>query len=626
MEENNYEMNENNPKADEGPSPDGDAVQAESSKTTDAAPQIPPAQQNAETMQAMPGGQDTAAQQGMPGYQNMRDQQAGTGYQNHMDQQGMPGYQNMGDQQAGTGYQNYMDQQGMPGYQNTGGSQGIPGYLNAEQQPKKKGPIVAIVLLCVFIILLIICGVILGIGMLSSPKEKVMKAVGTTMADVDTTFADYLGMQDLMTLTTKDKYSSELELTLEELEDNYWGDDYSMLSGIGIKTEINMDYKARKMLSDMKIRYNGANIVGLKMVADDTQLGIEMPDFYDGYLVMNYENFAENYNNSYISRASGLTVDEDYKVDMFSGGAATGGEVFKKKYAEDLKNIYEVIEVSKTDEKRDVELNGKTQSCTGYEVVIPQVAIQVFIEDILEFTESISTYEDVDYSEIEEMMLELFDEDIEAMVYLDKKGRMVAFECRMELGIEDEAIDYKLDVEWTGKEHLCNAYVAKMSLKDKETEETIKVTVKHSLTKEGSEVRRKLTVDASGDGLDDYEAPSFEYKSSIDTSSGESRVVCVMDADGEELWNLDVRGAFQNVKAGKQFKYDMDSLVLSMEDSDYVVRMSGSYALGDLKKEIVVDIDNSRDLLEMKEMDYYELVEEIADNLYNSPIMNMLMY
>lgn len=497
----------------------------------------------------------------------------------------------------------------------------VPG-MNQQMEPqqKSKGTMTAIIIVCALIVVLAIAAVIVALSLFSSPKSKVFKAVAVTMADTDTSFAEYLGIEELTKLTTQGAYSSELELMLESIEDGSMTD-YSMASGIGLNAQNSMDYDAKKLTSDIKLLYNGANLLEMNIFGDDTIVGVAMPGIYEGALAVNMETFMHDYNELWRREFGETVFVEEHDLNIFE--VQPDADSFSEAYAEDLKNIYEVIEVTKTDERRTVNVKGKEQECVGYEVIVPQQAAEVLALDMIDYVKTISmSTEEDSIQELEETLLEQIDKDITYMIYLDKSGRMVAMEFEYALEYDEEEKNCRADMEWAGTDHLWNDFKIDIACEDVETGEIITLNVWHTLDKENEEIRRTLNADMGRTVNDSSNAVNLVYKSSVDTTQGNTRAMITFEEDEEELLKMDMQGAFSDVKAGEQYRFHMDSLDLSM--SEYTFSLSGSYALGDLKEEIVLEDNRLRYILEMDESEMEELANEMIENIWNSPLVTMM--
>lgn len=513
--------------------------------------------------------------------------------------------------------------QGYPagGWQTPPPAGGIPGMNGTGEPPKKKnGAVAAVIVICVLIVLLGIGAVAVGMSMFSSPKAKVFKAVTATIADSDKSFADYLGIEQLVDMTTDGQYSSELNLILEGMDDGY--SDYSMVSGIGINAENSVDYVDRKMTSDIKLLYNGSRMLSMDVYADDTIVGVKMPDLYDGSLVFDTETFMADYNEFYIREVGEPFFEEEFSFNVFT--TKPDEQIFKKEYAEDLKNIYDVIEVTKIPEKRTVSVGGKEQQCAGYTLVIPQKAVEVFLIDLFDYLKKTdASASQAEYAEMQEWLLEVLNKDLVYHIYLDKSSRMVALEYAYEITYEDETINCRADLEWTGQEHLWNDFSAEIRAEGEEPDEVITMSAHYTMENETGEIRQKLTVEMTEESSE--ERIGFEYKASVDTSSGDTRLMLVMDIDEEEYFRVDLQGAFKDVKAGSQYRFDMDQLDFSLNEDELLLTLSGSYALGSLRDEIEIDSGKEYYMLDMSEAEIEELGNEVMENLWNSPLFSMLM-
>ena len=227
--------------------------------------------------------------------------------------------------------------------------------------------------------LLIVLAAVLLSGALSGPKGALGKAASRSV-NAWQAASDAIGMPDLKKLRESRKVRTDLSVQFK----SFGGDlvhntpELAMLEGFGFSASAGFDLPGRKMDFSAAANYGSAGLLTLWVQADDNVLSVGCPDLLD--------NRSYGLNTTTLGRdLDKLGMDLDEGMENMSFNLFDIIETFSKPVEVDkaaVKALNDAIGVEKTG-KSPVDVNGRTVDCTGYHVVIPQNAMQDYL-DVLE--------------------------------------------------------------------------------------------------------------------------------------------------------------------------------------------------------------------------------------------------
>ena len=423
-------------------------------------------------------------------------------------------------------------------------------------------------------------------GLFSSPKNRVEKAVNKTIS----AYSDAnkkLEMPDVKKLREDKSVSGRISVELNSINSSLVGYDLSDLYGLGVQMSANYDGKDRKMDAQLSAFWDDDEIAAVQMLADGAKLYFGSPQFTGSTFVgMNTETLGAD-----LADLTGDDSVEDLSFNIFDlmdiATRMEDTEELDKAIKDANKALLAEMEIEKTGSKT-MDINGKDTKTTAYHVVIPQDALEDYVdalEDILSSIDYVSMYEEtfeaigMPQDEIDYIMSDLYDMDIygelaDGVKYaLDELGD-VELDVYLSGGYVS-AVIYEEKIEGTKVEiglYLGgeNQYVDDLSLEIKAGEDEIvmKSTGNHS-GKGGSYTdKTTISIRESGSSLGrlssdlEYEpggkGNNFHWEISVDSS-------------GAKLGSLEMEGQLTTTK---------DSLDLKLEDASVRAMGMEIFSLG----------------------------------------------
>lgn len=326
----------------------------------------------------------------------------------------------------------------------------VSGIVN--KVPKKALPIIGGAAVIVLVLILLFSGVFAG------AKGTVAKAFGKSL-NAYVSIAEDMKLPDLAAIAESGKYNQELKFWFEDGADE--------LDGLGFRFVMAYNQSGNEAaivaapffegtdLITAQMKFKGSKIyVGCPELMEKTYLMVDTKTIGQDMADKDVDDFEDLSFNMFdlieqVQKASGLTKDQQKALEK-------GGSAFIK-----------AIEVEK-DGKDDIKINGKKLSCTVYNVVIPQEAVEDYLdvlEDVLKDMDSEAVLDILEeagfpvddmgldmvadsadvYIDAIDSLRDLVDElgDIEIQVGINK-GYVVSIQC--ELDAYDEPVNINVQL------------------------------------------------------------------------------------------------------------------------------------------------------------------------------------
>lgn len=241
-------------------------------------------------------------------------------------------------------------------------------------QQKKKGlkvliPVIAGVALVAVVVMLLT-------GVFASDSARLMKAM-TKSGQAYAAAAEKLELPDLGYMEEEQAYSAEMSLWLEDME--Y----YEELHGLGIRAVVDMSVPQRQMGMTIAPYFGAADLLNVQMKLDDDKIYLSGGDLTGGkFYMVNTETLGADLNNMGMNESD----LENFGFNIFEMAqqmqqVSQGSETFALEIAEACKTFAESVEVEKTGTET-VAVNGNDLSCTAYDMLIPQEAMNTLLDSV----------------------------------------------------------------------------------------------------------------------------------------------------------------------------------------------------------------------------------------------------
>lgn len=494
--------------------------------------------------------------------------------------------------------------------------------------------------------------------MAKEPKDVVFDAFKSVYSSEITYPAEEVfGWKALMKRGRTENMEGEFSLALEQCSEEM----ASPFIGTGFSVVSQSDIQQKRISAQLETRIANMDFVDMDLYLDQEELAIAVPKISRHVFTVYYGNDLEGQiDDSPVAgeliRQTGIQTSaiNDYMDYIWSIYDAQGERPFDlealwtryKEGSQAIHDLKEAITVEKT-ESASYTIDGKTVKCRGYHVVIPQQAMIDFADTTSQFLIEDKTLKDdvadflsqmiavsggrgiggmsakelqreawdtlEEYADLAVEAMEDSVEDITMTVYVDKKGRLAAFEAETSLDIDGEELEVTAEGQMRGGSYVSQNADWDITIRGDGGKATI------SASEEGEYNDKILTkhvaVKVSGGG----ERITFDWDGEYDRVSGDYSLE--FSWDGDVAGSLTAEGAVSDLKPGEAIYISADEICFKLEDGTRV-DFSGGYGLRPLEGEAVRPKGEIFDVLAADEMDWQEAAEEAAGNI--ETIMDML--
>lgn len=533
---------------------------------------------------------------------------------------------------------------------------------DGEKKPgkKKTGLIVGIVIALV----VIIAAAVAIFAPKKNDKEVVIGAFKSIGEPAKTSpMEEMTGWGEIAKKRNSSSTTAQLAVKLEGSSDPSLN---AMKSG-QLSVSMSNDLTNKKESAVISLGYGGMNIANLDLYADDKTVVAALPELSKKAFTLNYADDLEGQiaKSPYFGQLmedSGVNLKglEDY-FKKSSELVKAQNQLFDvkalwdryKKGSTAISDLKAAMTVTDTD-KKEFTIDGKSQNCNGYKVVIKKDAFIQFLKTSKEFflqDDSLkkdfiqymtlmkdmqsSLGEDVYKLAPEQYQASLwkmadqsFDKylpeleksmgDLDLTVYVRKDGKMASFDYSTTLAIEDEAIKASGTVNFGGGYSMLANVNGTMNLEDGIGG---KINLKFDKTgayEAGKSLKSGLTASATDPDGNTY---SMKLDGSYQKDKGAFELGANFGSDDQNMLTFSAKGAIQNIVKGESADVIIDSMKFEMPDpwddgTKEYAEFSGSYKLGPLKGTIEAPKGDTFDVLGASEDDWNSVIKEMYGNVF----------
>lgn len=560
--------------------------------------------------------------------------------------------------------------EGLPGPGEAPSGQGVPGTPGAAppagQQPdvpqKKKSPgrLIGIG---------VAAAAVLGIGIFAAAKlgEKDPKEVVISAFENIYTEDQVKPMEELFGISKfQENAGSSQEADMKLVLKDCSADEVKQFAGAGIQIGAQYDKEGKRSAGNVAALYGGMDLVNLDFYFGDHVFMAAIPELSGKVFTLDTsEGLAQRVKDSPLLgpmlEYSDMDIEEmeiffrDYvswiqkKVEDGSASDPYGiGDAWEryKKGCKAQADFKEALTVEKG-EKHTFEVDGKEVSCKGYEVNISKDSLidflrtssDFFLEDqelkanfleylqmsfrMLELTGSgienssfsgMSAEEmlDQNYDELKATVEEAIDEldavlnDVDMVVHVDKKGRLVSVEGSTSLTDEGDKADVEFSLRLEGGSYLTENAWGEVKLSGGGEH------VMAEFTKTGSYDGKALEGDLSFKLRGEEEEMELGLSGFYDSDSGDFTVSAEVLSEKEKLLELSAEGIVSELEKGSVIHMDFDEICLDMPGEDALfISFDGEYDLRPLSGEVTEPEGEKLDVIEATEEDWQDVAMEM---------------
>lgn len=228
-------------------------------------------------------------------------------------------------------------------------------------------------------------------GLFSSPKGQVEKAAAKTLS----AYADAgkgMGLPNLAELGRSGSVSQSFRVELNSVSSELTGYDLSALGGLGVSVSGDCDREGRRLGGELAVFWGENEIASVQMAADDNVLSFASPQFTKGDAYgVDTETLGADLARLGVEDDRIPVEDIGFNLfDLVEQGVSGGQDEDAKQAAREAgKRLAQAVEVEKNGRK-EITVNGKSVNAAGYRVVIPQEAMEEYMdamEDIVKLAD-----------------------------------------------------------------------------------------------------------------------------------------------------------------------------------------------------------------------------------------------
>lgn len=274
---------------------------------------------------------------------------------------------------------------GTPSY-----SSAAPAWEGPEGGGKKKktGLIIGIAVAAVAAVALI---AVMMSGLLSNPKKQV-EAAFVKSAAAYTQAEKALNMPDVSQWQRDRSISQRFALELKNINSDLIGYDLSALEGLGLRMNTDYDGNNRWLAFDLGGYWGDEDLFTFRMAADDDEMYFYLPQFTgDTYYGVNTETLGHD-----LTEMTGDDSMDSVSFNMFDLMDLVLENIDQEKLEQDLaaanKALWKAAEVKK-EGARTLDLNGTDTKTTAYRVILPQEALERYVDDMVAVMSALNYYD-----------------------------------------------------------------------------------------------------------------------------------------------------------------------------------------------------------------------------------------
>lgn len=492
---------------------------------------------------------------------------------------------------------------------------GLTSKLPKQLPGKGMLPIIAVAAVVVLVLVLVFGGVFSG------PAGKVTKAFAKSVGAFSDV-ADEMKLPDLAAIIDSGKFNQELKAEFTD------GD----LEGMGIHATFSYNQSGKEAAFVAAPYFEGTDLITGQIKLEGSKIYVGCPELLEKtYIMVDTKTIGADLANLDLDGAEDLSFNIFDLIDQVKKASALTKEQ-EKALEKASSALVKAIEVEK-DGKKDIKVNGKKISCALYTVVIPQDAMEDYLDTVEDVVKDMDTEATLDILEdagfpvkdmgismdndamldVIDQMMDLVDElgDVELtvginggyVVYMVWEGDLYGteYEIILQVGGNDEYVnDISLEILEDGGDYgyIITSTGNHAMKKGEFTDETVIAEIWNG--NEEEMFTSELTWKPSGKS-DNFEWVLESYGDEIEVEgtllcSKDSLTITLpaLDFDGEEISLTYSLGSYKapSIKVSKPMKFS------EMDESD----------IEDLGEMIT---ENGEAWAEMIEDDYPEFVEMI---------------
>ena len=489
-----------------------------------------------------------------------------------------------------------------------------------------------------------------------TPKEKVIAAFEQVYdSQKELPGEEIFGFSQFAEMAKSQDMEEGISLSLSDT--SLWGTQSFVGSGFSLDAKFSPSRKQSS--ADVGFSYQGMKMLDAQVYYGDDRLMAAVPQLSSyAFLLDMSGDFGSKLKNSPMAGAvlQSQGVDGDALADLVNEtldraydteNPAFDLNALLNRYQEGCKakdKFKEALTVEKEKgNKKSFPVDGKEKKCQGYSVVISKDAMIDFLEESSDFflkdeilrddflnqlelmarfsqvmgesftSDSPKKLLDDVYQDVEDRADELIRildktlDDVEMVVYLDRKGNLVAFSGETNLGADDDLIGVEFEVSLKGGSHPLQNLEAMAGLSNDGERITVNVEREGTFDKEALTDRISVEMNVVGDRV------GGEYVMSYGRADGDLKMQLDIMAERLQVASISLEAVVDELEKGKSIHMDLEELRIEDSLNDQHMAFEGEFCLKPLEGEIEEPEGQVFDVLEADLSDWGAVGEEIEE-------------
>ncbi len=489
-----------------------------------------------------------------------------------------------------------------------------------------------------------------------TPKEKVIAAFEQVYdSQKELPGEEIFGFSQFAEMAKSQDMEEGISLSLSDT--SLWGTQSFVGSGFSLDAKFSPSRKQSS--ADVGFSYQGMKMLDAQVYYGDDRLMAAVPQLSSyAFLLDMSGDFGSKLKNSPMAGAvlQSQGVDGDALADLVNEtldraydteNPAFDLNALLNRYREGCKakdKFKEALTVEKEKgNKKSFPVDGKEKKCQGYSVVISKDAMIDFLEESSDFflkdeilrddflnqlelmarfsqvmgesftSDSPKKLLDDVYQDVEDRADELIRildktlDDVEMVVYLDRKGNLVAFSGETNLGADDDLIGVEFEVSLKGGSHPLQNLEAMAGLSNDGERITVNVEREGTFDKEALTDRISVEMNVVGDRV------GGEYVMSYGRADGDLKMQLDIMAERLQVASISLEAVVDELEKGKSIHMDLEELRIEDSLNDQHMAFEGEFCLKPLEEEIEEPEGQVFDVLEADLSDWGAVGEEIEE-------------
>lgn len=463
---------------------------------------------------------------------------------------------------------------------------------------------------------ILIIAIVFSAKFFVSPKTVVAQALNNSMEGSSNPVIERLGLKETLDSMYTQPRNISASFSVDDINN---ADFMAYMEGSGFRLDAATDYRSKKTDADVYLQWGGADLMNFQYYAFDDTIGLSCPDLYEGYISINAKNIGQDYTNSVFYNPSAAILQPNQSITLF-GDYVTSSmfEYYKNIYQEDYASLIRNITVGNADKVPKNAFPDLTTDYSAYEVTIPNADAKALVFNIADImSDSGNANAGTPLMEFGNNLLE----DVVILVAVDDSKRLVGACYTGRLSGPDGESEVTSHLTLTGEEDVFSTLYFDLNLDDGSSQ-IPGALLKRDSSQEGSVYTDQWNLsytNAQTGNIPVELGLTSAYdldKDSMDFTAG------VYDLDQISDYVLSGTADFSNIAKGESLSMVFSDLVLDSPTDNLSLSFSGDLSINSENVTVESPSGEPRALL-VPDMDYIQpLIDEISQNLKNSPIMN----